>query len=142
MTYIQIPDSEFAEGQPARGITMTQLRDNMTAIANGDTGAPRVTTRALTNGAVTFAKLDPAMHQVFGLGTYVLAAPPIPELRRQIVEYAVGQVVSGSAIGIPRGTWLNMGSSIARAQRGYTSGGDASIEVPSRSTPSLFKRIA
>lgn len=57
MAYTVIPDSEFAEGQPVKGVTGLALRDNVGGLAAGDTGAPKIQTAALDSAVVTLAKM-------------------------------------------------------------------------------------
>ena len=47
MAYVNIPNSVFEAGKPARALDMRNLRDNLPAMAAGDAGAPRVLGKAL-----------------------------------------------------------------------------------------------
>ena len=52
MPWTTIPDGEYAEGQPVRGVTGLAMRDNVSAVANGDTGAPKIQQSALDTDCV------------------------------------------------------------------------------------------
>lgn len=47
----------FSYGSKLTSAQMQNLRDNLTALANGDSGAPQIQTAAIANGAVTYGKL-------------------------------------------------------------------------------------
>jgi hypothetical protein len=47
VAYVNIPNSVFEAGKPARALDMRNLRDNLSAVAAGDVGAPRVLGKAL-----------------------------------------------------------------------------------------------
>lgn len=47
----------FSYGSKLTSAQMQNLRDNLTAIANGDSGAPQIQTAAIANNAVTYGKL-------------------------------------------------------------------------------------
>jgi hypothetical protein len=59
MTWTNIPDTNIEPGKPVRSIDMIAMRDNIPALANGDTGAPRIKTAAIDAGQVTNDKLQP-----------------------------------------------------------------------------------
>ena len=56
-TWTNIPDSSIEPGKPIRSIDGIALRDNPIAIAQGASGAPRVQTGGIQDGAVTTAKI-------------------------------------------------------------------------------------
>ena len=56
MPWTVISDATLEVGKALRALTMRNLRDNITAVANGDAGAPKVQTAAIQDGAVTNAK--------------------------------------------------------------------------------------
>lgn len=47
MPWVDIPNSVFESGKPARALDMRNLRDNITAVTEGDAGAPRIKLQAL-----------------------------------------------------------------------------------------------
>jgi hypothetical protein len=47
MTWTNIPDTNIEPGKPVRSIDMIAMRDNIPALANGDAGAPRITSKAI-----------------------------------------------------------------------------------------------
>lgn len=53
MPWVNIPNSVFEAGKPARALDMRNLRDNLLALAAGDVGAPRVVSHALNLEAFT-----------------------------------------------------------------------------------------
>lgn len=57
MTWVDL-SSAFSYGSKLTSTQMQQLRDNITALANGDSGAPEIQTAALNNSAVTTAKIN------------------------------------------------------------------------------------
>lgn len=57
MTWVDL-SSAFAYGTKLTSTQMQQLRDNLTAMANGDSGAPQVQTAGIADDAVTTAKID------------------------------------------------------------------------------------
>ena len=56
MAWTTISDATLEVGKALRALTMRNLRDNITAVANGDAGAPQIQTAAIAAGAVTNAK--------------------------------------------------------------------------------------
>lgn len=56
MTWIDL-SSAFAYGSQLTSTQMQQLRDNITALANGDSGAPAIQTAALDSLSITTAKI-------------------------------------------------------------------------------------
>ena len=57
MPWTTISDATLEVGKALRALTMRNLRDNITALANGDAGAPQIQTAAIAAGVVTNAKL-------------------------------------------------------------------------------------
>jgi hypothetical protein len=47
MTWTNIPDTNIEPGKPVRSIDMIAMRDNISALANGDAGAPRIKSRGI-----------------------------------------------------------------------------------------------
>lgn len=80
MPWVVIPNSVFEAGKPARAIDMRNLRDNFAALANGDSGAPRIQLAALETGFITAG----------GIGSYVFA--------RGASSVAFGSDVAGSGL--------------------------------------------
>jgi hypothetical protein len=71
MAYTVIPDSEFAEGQPVKGVTGIALRDNVEGLANGDTGAPKIQAAAID--AIPSGVVDTAQIVAAAVGRSQLA---------------------------------------------------------------------
>ena len=57
MAWTVLSDATLEVGKALRALTMRNLRDNITAVANGDAGAPQVQTAAIAANAVTAAKI-------------------------------------------------------------------------------------
>lgn len=76
MTYTVIPDSEFAEGQPVKGVTGIALRDNVGGLADGTApfqiqlaamGADSVDTAQIVAAAIGTAEIATSTSSVAGL---------------------------------------------------------------------------
>lgn len=50
--------SAFSYGSKLTSAQMQNLRDNITALANGDSGAPRIQTSAVDSGAITVDQME------------------------------------------------------------------------------------
>jgi len=57
MAWTVISDATLEVGKALRALTMRNLRDNITALANGDAGAPKVQTAGIQDLAVTTDKI-------------------------------------------------------------------------------------
>ena len=57
MAWTVLSDATLEVGKALRALTMRNLRDNITALANGDAGAPQIQTAAIAASAVTAAKI-------------------------------------------------------------------------------------
>lgn len=57
--WTDIPDENLSPNAPARSADMLAMRDNITAQAEGATGAPKTQTAAIEDDAVTADKLAP-----------------------------------------------------------------------------------
>lgn len=57
MAWTTISDATLEVGKALRALTLRNLRDNITAVANGDAGAPQIQTAAIAANAVTAAKI-------------------------------------------------------------------------------------
>lgn len=57
MTWTNITNAQLAIGAPLRSIDILALRDNITAQANGDAGAPKQQTAGIADNAVTAQKV-------------------------------------------------------------------------------------
>jgi len=57
MAWTNIPNANLAAGAPIRSVDLLAIRDNIPAVANGDSGAPKVQTNGINDSAVTTAKL-------------------------------------------------------------------------------------
>lgn len=55
--WTDIPDGNLAEGQPGRSVDWLAMRDNVTALAEGAAGAPRIVQAAIDNDAIGQAEL-------------------------------------------------------------------------------------
>lgn len=58
MTWTNVLDASLAVDAPARSTDIKAIRDNITAQANGDSGAPKTQKAALNSDAVDRTKLD------------------------------------------------------------------------------------
>ena len=103
--WTNVPDSNLLPGKPAKSADFIAMKDNITALAEGAAGAPRVLTAAIgdanvttvklaTNERMTTANVVPqiAGAAVYAVGSYIFA---ISEGR---TSYLPGSTVSGSAI--------------------------------------------
>jgi len=81
MAWTVLADSLFTVGKPGKGSIFKSLRDNITALANGDSGAPSIA-GALVN--------IPAG----GVGSYVMGA----EYALGISARVIGDTLAGSSI--------------------------------------------
>ena len=123
--WTDIPDENLSPNAPARSADMLAMRDNITAQAEGATGAPKTQTAAIEDDAVTADKLAEttaerdwvarrmAANGTGAVGTYAL-------LRNDLGSSGgAGGTVSGSNLsysnsgggssGGPGGTWRRMG---------------------------------
>ena len=57
MAWTVISDATLEVGKALRALTVRNLRDNISAVANGEAGAPQIQTAAIATGAVTTAKI-------------------------------------------------------------------------------------
>lgn len=57
MAWSTITDAVLQVGAPIRALTLRLLRDNITALANGDVGAPRIQNAALPDLVITSNKI-------------------------------------------------------------------------------------
>lgn len=57
MAWSTITDTVLQVGKPIRALTLRLLRDNITALANGDSGAPRIKNAAYDTGSITGDKV-------------------------------------------------------------------------------------
>ena len=58
MAWTNITNAQLAIGAPIRSIDLLALRDNITAQANGDAGAPKQQTAGIADAAVTAPKIN------------------------------------------------------------------------------------
>ena len=54
MTWTVVSDAALAVNKPARSADIKAIRDNITALANGDAGAPEIQTAAIADLAGLF----------------------------------------------------------------------------------------
>jgi hypothetical protein len=74
MAWTNISNANLDVGAPIRSIDILALRDNISAQANGDAGAPKQQTAGIQDGAITGAKLSGAQSgsaPVFGARAWV-----------------------------------------------------------------------
>jgi hypothetical protein len=57
MAWTNIPNANLAAGAPIRSVDLIALRDNIPAVADGLSGAPKIKTNGINDLAVTTAKL-------------------------------------------------------------------------------------
>lgn len=128
MTWTNITNAQLAIGAPVRSIDLLALRDNITAQANGDAGAPQQQTAGIADNAVTAVKVNKgngigssgsqlalACPSWGSIGSYAtgsrgylyIVAPSTPVFP----EFYVGTDYSASTAGIAggSGTWKCMG---------------------------------
>lgn len=131
MAWTTISNALVAVGAKPFATTIQALRDNPIAIANGDSGAPKVKDAALDTGAATAAGtawvgLRTAALSVGAVGSYAFLGQIVPSLSGagttnagSNLEYtnAAGATPSGS----PSGTWRLMGRTNAGAGAASTS---------------------
>jgi hypothetical protein len=134
MAWTNIPNANLAAGAPIRSVDLLALRDNIPAVANGDSGAPKVQTNGINDSAVTTAKLatnermnttnvlnSTAGASVGAVGTYAYC------VKLTSTTISAGSTISGSNLrygglgrdsegaflnvysGTPAGTWRAMG---------------------------------
>jgi hypothetical protein len=58
MAWTNIPNANLGVGSPVRSVDLLSIRDNIPAIANGDTGAPKIKNAAYDAGSITPDKLN------------------------------------------------------------------------------------
>lgn len=58
MTWTNIPNANLGVGSPIRSIDLLAIRDNISALANGDTGSPKIQNAAYNAGSITPDKLN------------------------------------------------------------------------------------
>lgn len=66
MAWTNIPDSSLEPGKPIRSVDGLALRDNPIAIANGESGAPRIQNAAYAESSIDFTKLMVGAANRFG----------------------------------------------------------------------------
>lgn len=66
MPWVTIADSLFESGKPARAIDMRNLRDNLAAMAAGDTGAPRFRQINSVSGAAAGSQVFTGLGEASG----------------------------------------------------------------------------
>jgi len=127
MAWTNITNAQLAIGAPIRSIDLLALRDNITAQANGDSGAPQQQTAGIADNAVTAKKINkgnglgasgstlvincPSWGSVGSYATgikaylYTVGTTPV------FPEFVVGSNYSASSAGIDggSGTWKCMG---------------------------------
>lgn len=117
MPWTTITNAQLAVGAPIRSVDLLGLRDNITAQANGDVGAPQQQTAGIADNAVTAAKVNKG-NGIGASGTQLVVACPT---FNTVGSYCFMQrnEVSGST---------NSGGNIA-AGSGFGQAQSASIDV-------------
>ena len=64
--YVEILDTQIEPDAPLTAVLAGQWRDNVLAIAEGASGAPRVQRAAIQNSAINRVKIDTATNSVSG----------------------------------------------------------------------------
>ena len=104
--WIVIPDSDQLPGKPVRSADLIAMKDNVTALAEGASGSPKILTAALNNYSVTTIKLTytermtttnvglrTAALAVYAVGSYIFAAPEPTD-----TDYSPGTIIAGSLL--------------------------------------------
>ena len=68
MAWTNIPNANLAAGAPIRSVDLIALRDNIPAVADGLSGAPKIKTNGINDLAVTTAKLGDSQVTTAKLG--------------------------------------------------------------------------
>lgn len=145
MAWTTIPDQNLEPGKPIRSVDGLALRDNPIAIANGDPGAPKITTQSMAINSINGDRIsigsipgDRLPSAIGAVGTYVFAFSLLPDALSPGATVA-GSALSPSNVGsepsagsVLTGTWRCMGRTWATGNPGYT---------PEYST-TLFYRIS
>ena len=70
MTWTVVSDAALAVNKPARSADIKAIRDNITALANGDAGAPQIQISALVTGTLPTTSLEaPTAGSTYNLKT-------------------------------------------------------------------------
>ena len=70
MTWTVVSDAALAVNKPARSADIKAIRDNITALANGDAGAPQIQISALVTGTLPVTSLEaPTAGSTYNLKT-------------------------------------------------------------------------
>lgn len=126
-----VSDSNLAPGDPIRSIDIIAIKDNISAMAEGSSGAPKIQTAAYDTASVTAAKLASTASELSwlvtlyltagagGIGTYMFATDT------SFTGVTFGSNIAGSSLkpinaGAPglggpaqSGTWKCMGLSVS-----------------------------
>jgi len=102
--WTNVPDSNLLPGKPAKSADFIAIKDNVTALAEGAVGAPRIQTAAFTVGslgttalqtdatAVAWVGSRSSSLALYSIGSYIFA---VTELLPTIIP---GATVAGSSI--------------------------------------------
>lgn len=102
MAWTNITNAQLAIGAPLRSIDILALRDNITAQANGDAGAPKQQTAGIADNAVTAQKVKYGAGLTSSGDTLITA----PDSFNAVGSYAfVGYLPDGSASMSPNGNY-------------------------------------
>jgi len=100
-----IPDSNLDAGKPIRSIDGKALRDNPIAIAEGSTGAPKITNNAFTDNTINGSKLVDSSVSTSKLSDEVVTADSLGDITYPVGSIALCWSSSTSSI--------NYGSTVA-----------------------------
>jgi len=81
MTWTVVSDAALAVNKPARSADIKAIRDNITALANGDAGAPQIQISALVTGTLPVTSLEaPTAGDTYTLWRGTLSAEEVSTL--------------------------------------------------------------
>jgi hypothetical protein len=98
MTWTNIPNANLAAGAPIRSVDLIALRDNITAQANGDAGAPKTQNAAIASGIVN--SLNGQQGNIVNTDLNSIGSVVRAAYYSSSGVYA-GQTVSGSVLYVP-----------------------------------------
>jgi len=114
MAWTNITNAQLAIGAPIRSIDLLALRDNITAQANGDAGAPKQQTAGIADNAVTAVKVNKGNGLGASGSTLVINCPAWGS----VGSYATGIQGGGGPYSYP--SELTVGSNYSAASAGIS----------------------
>lgn len=115
MAWTNITNAQLAIGAPIRSIDLLALRDNITAQANGDAGAPKQQTNGIADAAVTAPKINFVANGLRNNSNSLDIACPT---WGSVGSYATGILSGGTPTGSPPS--LSIGSDYSAASAGIS----------------------